>query len=849
MQASNDSLVPKQEPLVSIICFCKNSARTIRRSMQSVLSQSYRNIEYVIQDGLSTDGTLEIIRSFDNPRIKLVSERDASTGDAHWKALHRCCGEIVGTCLADDELVPGAIATAVERFQGDPTAGAITGDSYWCDVDGNITGQYISKSFDLVQYLFGAYCPYFPATFFRRQAFLDVGMEWDDQWEVDYCLEYEIWFRFGTQHRIKYLPGFVSKYAMHADQSSHNLAHSDRNLEGWLRLIDKWFSAEGFFGDDPIKKNACIYNRLYTLFNHFRWNNASEQMSKLYYRIKQLQLDLLRSYTPADHGASNRFFHPYLEAASAADPQGADRTKQAVNHWHRLTSLVPPIIKRAIPVRIKRFIANLFMRAAFRVGTKRAARQVKDEIATPKSLSEAELDSLRPLQVSKLLYTHVGDLYYVRGQIDEALEMWRAADNADDETAESRMCSAMQMSPTATSETIREFQEWWARRHAVPKPTRTRHAPFNYRGDRKLRIGYHCSWLGAITYPAIMQGVLRAHDRGKVTVYGYSPWPPADLQIEGVFDVFRKTLDLTHEQYLELIRSDRIDILVELSGFSDGNRFGAMASRCAPIQVAYVNHHATTGVPNVDYMITDAIAAPAGDERLFSERLYRLPGCFLCYNYDFEESLPITLLPKDKNGFVTFGCFGIGAKFNTDLIGLWGSVLQRVPGSKVLICNVQLKAPGVRKFLVDRFRRFGIDSSRLLLREGTNDRRKVLGYLSELDISLDTSPYNGGNAIAESLWHGVPVITLRGQRMASRYGASLVTAAGCPDLVAESPTQYAEIAEALARDNEKLRRLRQDLRQMVTRQGSTDPAGMARRLEAAYHHMASRAQELNVAHG
>src|ERR1700716_3113638 len=167
------------EPLVSIVCFCKNSAPTIRRSMESILSQSYTNIEYVIQDGASTDGTLEIIRSFNDPRIKLVSERDSSTGDGHWKALQRCRGDIIGTCLADDELVPEAIATAVERFRADPQAGAITGDSYLSDVSGNITGRHISGPFDIVQYLFGPYCPYFPATFFRRQAFLDVGMQWD----------------------------------------------------------------------------------------------------------------------------------------------------------------------------------------------------------------------------------------------------------------------------------------------------------------------------------------------------------------------------------------------------------------------------------------------------------------------------------------------------------------------------------------------------------------------------------------------------------------------------------------------------------------------------------------------
>jgi predicted O-linked N-acetylglucosamine transferase (SPINDLY family) len=412
------------------------------------------------------------------------------------------------------------------------------------------------------------------------------------------------------------------------------------------------------------------------------------------------------------------------------------------------------------------------------------------------------------------------------------------------------MCSAIQMSPTATSETIREFQEWWSRRHAAPKLAKAgRGAKLTYRGDRKLKVAYHCSWLGAITFPAIMESVLRAHDRSKVSVYGYSPWPPANFRPEGTFDCFRKTLDLTHEQYCELVQSDEIDVLVELSGFSDGNRFGAMALRCAPVQVAYVNHHATTGVPNIDYMITDAIAAPPGEERFFSEQLYRIPGSFLCYNYDFEESLPIAPVPKDKNGFVTFGCFGMGAKLNTDLIGLWASVLHRVPRSVMLICNMQLKAPSVRRFVADRFRRFGIESTRLRLIEGTSLRRKALGYLSEVDISLDTYPYNGGNAVAESFWHGVPVIALKGQRMASRYGSSLVTDVGCPELVGESPAQYVAIAAALARDDERLRQLRHSLRPMMRQGAFTNAAGMARRLEAAYHDMAMRAERLDVAHG
>ncbi|MGH9420974.1 MAG: tetratricopeptide repeat protein, partial [Thermoanaerobaculia bacterium] len=173
-------------------------------------------------------------------------------------------------------------------------------------------------------------------------------------------------------------------------------------------------------------------------------------------------------------------------------------------------------------------------------------------------------------------------------------------------------------------------------------------------------------------------------------------------------------------------------------------------------------------------------------------------------------------------------------------IELWARLLHRVPNAILRIQNGQLESEGNRRFIAARFQRFGISPERLVLEKGVA-RRKLLDAYNEVDISLDTWPYCGGNTIAESLWMGVPVVTLKGDRFGSRYGASLVTAGGCPEFVAESPEEYVEIAARLAGDLPRLRHLRQNLRQMSIDHGLGDSTLFARRLENAYREMLGRA--------
>ncbi|HVA15185.1 MAG TPA: glycosyltransferase, partial [Stellaceae bacterium] len=164
------TIAASTQPLVSVNCFCKNRISTIRRCVESVLNQTYGNWEFVVQDGASTDGTLELLQDYArrDPRIKIVSEPDSGPAEAYWKVMHRCEGDYIATCLSDEELVPEALEKCVRWFGAEPDLGAITCDGYVTDADGKIINDFKAGEFDFVAYLFGRYCAFWPGSFFRR---------------------------------------------------------------------------------------------------------------------------------------------------------------------------------------------------------------------------------------------------------------------------------------------------------------------------------------------------------------------------------------------------------------------------------------------------------------------------------------------------------------------------------------------------------------------------------------------------------------------------------------------------------------------------------------------------------
>jgi len=833
-RTSSDTSRILGEPLVSIICFCKDRSTTIRRCVDSVLTQTYRNIEFVVQDGASTDGTLEILRSYTDPRIKLVSEKDSGPAEGYWKVMQRCQGDIIGTCLSDEELLPDAVERAVWHFRAAPQAGAITCDGFIVNAQSKVVGEFNAGDFDFVHYLFGKYCPFWPGSFFRRQALLEIGLK-SDRWTIE-CLEFEIWCRLAMRHEVKYIPERMSKYAVHETQLSQTRQYFHEHFDNRAKVIRRIFSEDGFFGrNDPVLF-GCLYNQLYLLYNHVRAYQLQDQVDLLGERLCQL----LAEPNVVQRLRYKEYFDLVTEGAVStrwsrdAAPAASRAYRRASSIWIRVALAVPAKIRALLPLRTKDLV-----RALFFLGVE-GVYNAKRLLSRRRQNHAAEPGAYLPPSItfSPVLHHETAKIYYARGQIDQALQQWKRAEVLEDPTIDGLACQAMLMAPSATYSSLRRAHERWAAQHA--QPLRELSAPRwrPYDGKRRIRVAYWSVYMNTEFMKFMLLHAIKLRDRQRFEVYGYSPTIAA-ADITSTFDVFRVLHSESVSSFVRQVRADEVDILVEISGFSPHNCFAAMASRCAPIQISYLNHTGTSAVPNVDYVFADEISVPPADDIHFTETVWRLPGSFLSYNYDEDDLPPLTEVPSLKNGFITFGYFGSGGKLNTQLIDLWAEIMKRVPNSMFFIRNAQLSTTDNRQFLQDRFWRFGIAPERLRILGGA-ERATILRGYEEVDISLDTWPYCGGNTIAESLWQGVPVVTLKGERFSGKYGASLLTAAGCPELIATSADEYLDIACRLAASPDDLRRYRAHLRRMVKTHGLSDPARFARKLDAAYIEMMTR---------
>ena len=279
----------------------------------------------------------------------------------------------------------------------------------------------------------------------------------------------------------------------------------------------------------------------------------------------------------------------------------------------------------------------------------------------------------------------------------------------------------------------------------------------------------------------------------------------------------------------DAIRAERIDVLVELSGHTGANRLTALASKPAPVIVSAIGYPNTTGLPAVDWRVVDSITDPPGAEAFCTERLLRLDPCFLCYrppDLDVEPAMPAA----DP---VTFGSFNNSAKIGAECTALWARVLQAVPGSRLLVKTQTLADPAVQQAIRRRLAEGGIDEDRVELIAQASTRAEHLALYGRVHVALDSVPYNGTTTTCEALWMGVPVVALLGDRHASRVSASLLSAAGHPEWVAEDAEGVVRIAAALAGDTPHLAAIRSSLRDELRASPLLDSKAYAQRFHAA----------------
>lgn len=356
--------------------------------------------------------------------------------------------------------------------------------------------------------------------------------------------------------------------------------------------------------------------------------------------------------------------------------------------------------------------------------------------------------------------------------------------------------------------------------------------------QRRLRVGYvspdfrsHCQ--SFFTVP-----LLTHHDPRAVEIYCYSGVDRPDevtRQIRNLVDVWRDIRTLSDDALATMIMDDRIDILVDLTMHMAGGRPLLFARRPAPVQVAWLAYPGTTGSSAIDYRLTDPWLDPPGvpdaDER-YSERSIRLPDTFWCYD-PLTGSPPVSPLPADRSGAITFGCLNSPRKLTDRTFRLWAQVLTRVAGSTMML----LVAKGAAREAVSaKFRMLGVDPSRLVFVD-YQSRADYLETYRQIDIALDTFPYNGHTTSLDSFWMGVPVITAIGRTPVSRAGYALLANLGLPELAAASEAEFVDTAVHLAGDRQYLRVLRSGLRQRMERSPLMDGGRFARGIEAAYRTM------------
>jgi predicted O-linked N-acetylglucosamine transferase (SPINDLY family) len=450
--------------------------------------------------------------------------------------------------------------------------------------------------------------------------------------------------------------------------------------------------------------------------------------------------------------------------------------------------------------------------------------------------ARTDLERLREdLPESTEIHFNLAGIYREYAWIEESIAAYRRIRElkpGDQPTYSNLMMMlhySMRYDARAIFEEHRRFGETFARRAIAPRTERA--------WPRRLRIGYVSPDFCSHVVMFFFEPILARHDRGRFEVFCYYTDPEKDVVTERLRALAEHWVDCEHlseDQFAERIRADRIDILVDLAGHTAGNSLTVFAMKPAPLQATYVGYPNTTGMTAMDYRITDALADPPGEaDRLHTERLLRLPGSFCCYRPS-ADTPEVNPLPAATAGTIMFGCFNNFHKMSGEFLETVAKVLHAVPGSRFLLKGRPLSIGHIADAVRERFARHGITRERLELRGWSKGSKDHLAIYGEVDIALDSYPYNGTTTTCESLWMGVPVVSLAGDRHAWRVGASLLGAMGLDDLVARDTAQYVAICARLAGDPARLAELRSTLRERMRRSPLMQEESFTRSLEQGY---------------
>jgi predicted O-linked N-acetylglucosamine transferase (SPINDLY family) len=437
-------------------------------------------------------------------------------------------------------------------------------------------------------------------------------------------------------------------------------------------------------------------------------------------------------------------------------------------------------------------------------------------------------------------YNNLGNVLKEQGKLDDAVASYRKALTIKPEYSGAGrnllyvMLNVPGLSPHELFTEHVRFSENHVRGIARPAEVLTNDPT----PDRRLRIGYLSSDLRNHPVGSNVLPLLSLHDRAKFEIFCYADVLRPDAMTErfrSCVDHWRTIVGKPDPEVAGMVRADAIDVLVCLAGRYDSNRPLVCAHRAAPVQVSY-HDGATSGLEEMDYWLTDDFLHPPDTKEMFTEELHRLP---VFYQFPpIEEAPTVETLPAERAGFVTFGSFNNPAKVNEEVIRLWAKVLKSVPGSRLLLKYKNLYDQALLQGrVVERFAAFGVAQERVIFAASPDTFAGHLGRYGEMDIALDTFPYNGATTTFQALWMGVPVVSLAGETFISRAAGSILHHVGLGELAVDTPEAYVACARNLAGDLARLRTLRETLRERISTSPLCNAPANARRVESAFRDM------------
>jgi protein O-GlcNAc transferase len=433
-------------------------------------------------------------------------------------------------------------------------------------------------------------------------------------------------------------------------------------------------------------------------------------------------------------------------------------------------------------------------------------------------------------------HNNLGNILKEMGRIQEAIAAYRRAVELGPaaDLAHSNLVYALLCDPGSDAHAILAESRRWNEAHARPLRASIRPHDNNRGPDRRLRLGYVSPDFRQHVVGLNLLPALRRHDHQRFEIFCYSNALQSDSltrQFQACADHWRDIARLGDEQAAQMIRDDKIDILVDLTLHMSRNRLLVFARKPAPVQVTYLGYCGTTGLETMDYRLSDPWFDDAdSDLSVYSERTVRLPRSYWCYQ---PGAATPDIEPRNPAQLVTFGCLNNFAKVSSASLDLWSRILMATPGSRLIL---HAPAGHARQDVLDRLTAAGVGADRVEFVAKQPWDTYIRTY-QRIDVALDPFPYGGGITTCDALWMGVPVVSLSGKTAVGRGGRSILNNIGLPELVANSPEQYLHIATDLAGDSRRLSNLRHGLRDRMKSSPLMDEAGFTRELEEAYRIM------------